>query len=48
MLGVDPVEGLSRDVVESDPNSRFILAAVSDTATNQEAWVKGLHSLIEF
>lgn len=44
MLGVDPVEGLSRDVVESDLNSRFVLSAVSDKANNQEAWVKGLPS----
>ncbi|KAI6174833.1 Methyltransf-21 domain-containing protein [Aphelenchoides bicaudatus] len=44
MLGVDPVEGLSRSVVESDPNSRFILAAVSDKDENQDAWIKNKDS----
>ncbi|KAI6237602.1 Methyltransf-21 domain-containing protein [Aphelenchoides besseyi] len=41
MTGVDPVGELSRGVVESDPNSRFILAAVSDHGGNQNAHVKG-------
>ncbi|KAI6237942.1 hypothetical protein M3Y95_00318200 [Aphelenchoides besseyi] len=40
MTGVDPVEELSRAVVESDPNSRFILAAVSDVAGEAEALIK--------
>ncbi|KAI6234865.1 hypothetical protein M3Y99_00749900 [Aphelenchoides fujianensis] len=30
MTGVDPTEALSRAVVESDPNSRFVHAAISD------------------
>ncbi|KAI6185732.1 Iron/zinc purple acid phosphatase-like protein [Aphelenchoides besseyi] len=40
MLGVDPVESLSRAVVESDPNSRFILAAVGETAKKYVASIK--------
>ncbi|KAI6186011.1 hypothetical protein M3Y98_00086600 [Aphelenchoides besseyi] len=40
MTGVDPVEELSRAVVESDPNSRYILAAVSDVAGDGEALIK--------
>jgi hypothetical protein len=41
MLGIDPNEALSRGVVESDPNSRFILAAVGETGGEQNALVKG-------
>ncbi|KAI6220868.1 hypothetical protein M3Y99_01582900 [Aphelenchoides fujianensis] len=40
MMGVDPTEELSRAVVESDPNSRFIHAAVSDVGGQQQALIK--------
>ncbi|KAI6233086.1 hypothetical protein M3Y99_00950900 [Aphelenchoides fujianensis] len=42
MTGVDPTEALSRAVVESDPNSRFIHAAVSDTGGDQKALIKSV------
>ncbi|KAI6212747.1 hypothetical protein M3Y94_00065500 [Aphelenchoides besseyi] len=40
MLGVDPVQSLSRAVVESDPNSRFVHAAVGELAKKYVASIK--------
>ncbi|KAI6234863.1 hypothetical protein M3Y99_00749700 [Aphelenchoides fujianensis] len=40
MMGVEPIEPLSRSVVESDPNSRFVHAAISDVPSSKTALVR--------
>ncbi|KAI6204363.1 hypothetical protein M3Y94_00665700 [Aphelenchoides besseyi] len=45
MLGVDPVESLSRAVVESDPNSRFVRAAVGELGKKYDAHIKSVNKV---